>query len=257
MSKWKTKDILLREKLLDEHINELMEILRDAYKKSSERIINEILVLYNKIMDGENILVSDLYKFNRYYKLLNSVNEELARLGLYEEQEFNNKLTSLYIKNSKIVGESINFWTEIDDLTVEKALKHIWVSDGLTFSDRIWADKKQLVDEVMSGLIDCVATGSDPEILTHNLMERFDVSYSRASRLVRTELKHIEIQSTIDRYKAAGIEQYEYMTAEDDKVCDEAEYCKCLDGKIFPINDTEHLPPQHPNCRCSIRAVVG
>jgi hypothetical protein len=50
-----------------------------------------------------------------------------------------------------------------------------------------------------------------------------------------------------DRYKQAGVENIEWLTALDDKTCD---VCRGLDGQKFPI-DNHPIAPRHPRCRCS------
>lgn len=55
----------------------------------------------------------------------------------------------------------------------------------------------------------------------------------------------------VQAYQDAGIEEVEWITERDDRVCHE---CMDLDGKIFKIED---LPPKpHLNCRCKFRGII-
>ena len=87
------------------------------------------------------------------------------------------------------------------------------------------------------------------------LMKDMSSGYSQADRIARTELSYVQNQSTIDRYKQAGFTKYQYLTADD--CC--SEICSEKDGEIFNIDEAvvgENIPPLHPNCRCSILAVI-
>lgn len=87
-------------------------------------------------------------------------------------------------------------------------------------------------------------------------MERFDVSYSQADMLVRTEMAHIQTQASVDRYKDAGLTRYEFLADTDEKTCS---VCKALDGKVFSFAEAQvgvNMPPIHPRDRCSIIPVV-
>ena len=87
-------------------------------------------------------------------------------------------------------------------------------------------------------------------------MERFNVTYNQAKRITKTELSHILVQSAVDRYKAAGIDAYQFYTVEDERTCEE---CGALHGQIFPFLNAEigeNMPPIHPNCRCTILPII-
>ena len=52
-------------------------------------------------------------------------------------------------------------------------------------------------------------------------------------------------------YKEAGVAEYEYMAAVNERTCDT---CGALDGRRFKVDDAEpgvNYPPIHPNCRCT------
>lgn len=109
---------------------------------------------------------------------------------------------------------------------------------------------------LMKGLVESAAVGKPSEELKKTLMETFNVSYNEASRLVRTELSYIYNRSTWDKYKEAGIKQYRFLTAEDERTCEE---CSSLNNKVIDLDKAKvgkNYPPIHPNCRCTILAVI-
>ena len=248
---WKNAEVLAREKLLDISIDKLEALIKNAYLKQSDRILKDLLEVYETILrENETPLKSHLYQFNRYYDMLNKIQSRLNELGVYENLLFNEKLEELYINNQKIIDATYGLQSNIRTELVEETIKKVWVDDGLRFSDRIWKDKAALMEKLQEVMVDSVGSGKSIDRLTAELMEKFSVSYNEAKRLVRTEMAHTAIQSTIDKYKDAGVTRYRLLSEPD--CCEE---CSGLKEEVFPIDDTEHLPPEHPNCRCSILAV--
>jgi len=78
------------------------------------------------------------------------------------------------------------------------------------------------------------------------------IGITRATMMVRTETMDAVNSGVKDRYKQAGVDKVEWLTALDDKTCDE---CEELDGKTFSIDNTPECPA-HPNCRCTLLAVI-
>lgn len=257
-------DVLDRDNAyLNIELAKIKKILKKAYLESSEKMMNEILVLYDKILFDKNVLVSDLYRYNRLFKLNQSINEELNKLGFYQEKKIEESLVQMYIENSFAIGKSYGFISEIRPEIALEVVNSIWCKDGLMWKDRVWQKNIDLLrEDLVKGLINVASMGGSQEDLKFQLMKDFNISYNKATRLVRTELKHIMVKSAIDEYKREGRTRYEYLTAEDDEVCQkygiggEPLYCRNLDRKLFPIDDIEHLPPQHPNCRCSVMPVI-
>jgi hypothetical protein len=56
--------------------------LAKEYNRLFQKTKRDLLDLYYDITEtADEVLVSDLYKFNRYYDLLNNLNAELVKLG--------------------------------------------------------------------------------------------------------------------------------------------------------------------------------
>ena len=212
-----------------------------------------LLELYVSIL-GENgePLHSHLYQFNKYYEMLNKVQEELTKLGIRENRIFDDRLVKLYEDNSQIIGKQFNLGSDIRTRDVISIVKVDWVGDGMNYSDRIWNDKRKLANTIEEQLVECVATGKSPDKFAKVLMERFNVSYNNARRLARTEMAHTYNQAALDRYRQAGINEVQILEVIDDHTCEE---CRKLDKKIYPIN-TVPLLPVHPNCRGTYLAVI-
>jgi SPP1 gp7 family putative phage head morphogenesis protein len=80
---------------------------------------------------------------------------------------------------------------------------------------------------------------------------RFIPAQRRAMLIARTEIIRAFHQATIQEYRNWAIEgvyvQAEWMTAGDDRVC---EQCASMQGKIFTLDEIEPMIPAHPQCRC-------
>ena len=95
-------------------------------------------------------------------------------------------------------------------------------------------------------------TGAPPSDLKKALQERFNVSFSRADALVRTEMAHIQNEAAKKRYEDNNITEYEIWAPKDERQC---EHCGTLHRKRYPVGAS--LPvPAHPNCRCTVLPVV-
>lgn len=257
---WRTRDIIQREALLDKSIADTERELASQYKKTLNKVKRDMTALYDEIKaESENgtVQISDLYRFNRYYDLLNTINQSLLKLGLKEQLIYDRGLTNLYRQNEKLIGRQLGLAAAVDETAAEKVVKAIWCSDGQHWSDRIWAHKTDLANRLERGLIDCFSRGASHDELTKQIMDDFSVSFNNADRIARTELSYIQNQSTLDSYRAAGVTQYQYLAELDAKSCD---VCGSLDGQRFDLDAAEpgvNLPPLHPNCRCTILAVLN
>lgn len=226
--------------------------LAKEYRRCYNKTKRQLLDMYDEVIasteDG-TLLVSDLYKYNRFYDLLNNIQSNLLTLGDKEEQILEKRLTNMYKNNSKIIGNSIGFSPAVDENNVLNALKSIWCADGKNWTDRIWTNKTQLQEILKNGIVDSVARGASREELVADLMKNMNVGYYNANRLARTELSYVQNKSAMDKYAEAGITHYEVIVEDD--ACEE---CKKLLGKKFKVGQI--VVPVHPNCRCGVVAVI-
>jgi SPP1 gp7 family putative phage head morphogenesis protein len=78
---------------------------------------------------------------------------------------------------------------------------------------------------------------------------------TRASMIAVTEVTRAFQAGSIETWKASGVvDGWEFRTAEDEIVCPE---CEPLDEQVFPLDDEDHQPPLHVNCRCFGLPVVN
>ena len=91
-------------------------------------------------------------------------------------------------------------------------------------------------------------------LIKKQLNQILSISFYNARRITTTELSRLYNTSTLEKYKEAGVEEYQILAERDSRTCEE---CLKLDGKKFPITDLFDRPPFHPNCRCTILGVIN
>ena len=147
--------------------------------------------------------------------------------------------------------ESVEFHT-INTEMAQQIINQIWVADGKSWSQRIWEDTQLLAEQLNEQLIYTVVAGKPTSDLKKLLQERFNVSFSRADALVRTELAHIQTQAAKQRYQDYGIQMVEVWADADERRC---EHCGKLHKTRYPVGAAVPVPA-HPRCRCCILPVV-
>ena len=80
----------------------------------------------------------------------------------------------------------------------------------------------------------------------------FKTAQRRATLIARTETLRAHNEGRKVFYREVGIAKVKWMTAHDDRLCNE---CASLDGKVFKMDEVPG-PPKHPNCRCTVIAVI-
>ena len=106
---------------------------------------------------------------------------------------------------------------EIQEETVRKVLSKPWAADGRDFSARIWGQRDQLVNalqiEITRGLISHKGTGT----IAKRIAQRFNTSFSNASRLVETEVAYFQERGMLDSFAALGVGQVRLLAVLDNR----------------------------------------
>lgn len=110
------------------------------------------------------------------------------------------------------------------------------------------------ISEVLAG---GVVQGISPREIANRLTERVDkIGVVRASTIARTEVIAAHHAANIQEFKQAGIEGVEIVAEWATAGFNVCPLCEPLEGRIFKIEDIEHLIPRHPNCRCTAIPVL-
>lgn len=185
------------------------------------------------------------------------------RTQQYVEKAFGNELdvvdrlikksyTDGYYRTMFGIQKGFNVGFDVNGID-EKTLKNIvgkpWALDGKNFSDRIWASKQDMINELHSQLTRTCVLGKSPDWAINAISKKFDVSKNRARTLVQTEQAYFSSVAREDAFKELDVEEYEILATLDSRT---SNVCQELDNKVFSMNDFEvgvTAPPFHPNCR--------
>lgn len=232
--------------------------LKKYYGKSMERVIASFERTYDKLLlskeKGIDPTPADLYKLDAYWQMQAQLKIELNKLGDKQISAMS-KIFELHFFDIyySIALEGLESFNTISSGGAMALINQIWCADGKSWSTRVWDNTASLVNMLNDELLHCVITGQKTSYLKKQLQETFNVGYSRADTLVRTEMSHIQNQAAKKRYEDYGITQFQVWADKDERRCD---ICGKLHKKVYGINETVPIPA-HPNCRCSIIPVVN
>ena len=234
---WEERAIL-KDKLLEKDINKIEKKLLKLFKDTRKEVLNELKIIYADIEATE-------YEKYRIDSLVTSINMALDNLYQRNEEELTKAFIDLYCKFDKeaSIDLGVSFNT-INENLIREVIKTKW--SGLSFSERIWEHRRRLAFTIKSELSAGLTRGDSLQDISKKISEKFNTSYSNATRLVRTESCWVMNEATVNNYKENGIKEYEFMAFLDKKTSPQ---CRELDGEVISLEDAKagkNLPPLHP-----------
>ena len=163
--------------------------------------------------------------------------------GVFQDTYYH---TAYEIETGLEIGSSL---AQPDTRKIDTFINRPWAADGANFSDRIWTDKKKLVNTLNTELTQSIIRGEDPEKAIKSLSKTMGVSKNNAGRLIMTESAAVSSAAQKECFKELDVEQYQIVATLDSIT---SELCRSLDGKIFRMSEYETgvtAPPFHPWCR--------
>ena len=257
MSYWADRMAKSQDRLSKKNIAAIEAQIKKYYGNAARQIIADFEATYNKILaqqeEGKTPTPADLYKLDKYWAMQGQMRQELRKLGEKQIAALTKQFEVQFFDVYYSIGiEGAEAFSTIDKSMVDQLINQIWCADGKSWSQRIWGNTERLAEKLNEQLVNSLITGSKTSDLKRILQEEFNVSYSRADALVRTEMAHIQTQSAQQRYKDYGVEMVEVWVDEDEKTCP---ICAKHEGEKYPIN--ARMPvPFHPRCRCCMIPVV-
>ncbi len=148
----------------------------------------------------------------------------------------------------KGVGIGWDFFA-LDGKQINKVIKKPWAVDGKNFSERIWANRQKLVNELNNTLTQNIILGNDPQKAINEIARKMRTSKTNAGRLIMTEEAFFSSTAQKDCFSELDVEQFEIVATLDSKT---SEICRKLDGQHFKMSDWKNgvtAPPFHCWCR--------
>lgn len=257
MSYWADRIAKAQDEISKKSIAQIEKQLTKYYGNSMKRVIKDFEDTYNKILaqsaEGKEITPALLYRLDSYWKLQGQLKGELQKLGNRQISALSTAFELNFFEVYYALNiEGATAFSTIDRAGALQLINHIWAADGRSWSQRVWDNLEKLAATLNDELIHCVATGKKTTELKNILQERFNVSYSQADALVRTEIAHVQTQAAKQRYEDYGIQKVQIWADEDERRC---EVCGKLHKKIYLTGQQVPIPA-HPRCRCCIIPVV-
>ena len=258
MAYWDNRIAAAQDRVSQTTAKRIAAKMRKYYKNLAQVTINDFEATYNKLLatvtSGQQPTPADLYKLDKYWQMQAQLEQRLKSLNARSYKlmftEFKNNFMGVY---ESFNIQNIEAFSTIDEKAIEQVINQIWCADGKSWSQRLWENSAYLKQTLEEGLIQCVGTGKPSSYLKNLLMERFNVSYTRADVLARTELAHVQTMAAQQRYRDYGIREVELLVEPDARTCP---ICEKMSGKRYSINDRMPVP-LHPRCRCCMIPVVN
>lgn len=254
---WQDRMAAAQQALTNRTTKQIERKMRAYYKRAAEQVMADFESTYEKLLAtveaGKEPTPADLYKLDKYWKMQGQMKEELRKLGSRQIKALTEAFETNFFEVYYSLGmEGLSAFYTIDAEGARQLINQIWVADGKSWSQRVWENTEKLAQTLNDELINCVVSGKPTSSLKKVLQERFNVSYSAADSLARTELAHIQTQAAQQRYKDYGISKVQVWADPDERRC---EICGELHKKIYPAGAAIPIPA-HPRCRCTLIPVI-
>lgn len=241
------------------YIEQARQIVREAdikelKEKAKEYVKNKDLSpKANKEMRIYNLKM----KIARDELLQKYIDLELAKLGTKEEKLLEDRILNESIeeleRQSGILGKNL-----ISDNKMKTIAQQI-VNDSHTtahFSDYIWANIKELRNDLQNGINRSILRGQNPNAWKKDLFKHFKGRTQKAEfaarRLAVTETAIAQTKAGLISAKDNGYDKVIVIT--EPGACKD---CKPHDGNIVDIDEAkmgDNVPIWHPFCRCTVAA---
>lgn len=122
---------------------------------------------------------------------------------------------------------------------------------GELFSDRIWANKADMIDKLKGAIEDAMKGKTTIDKIARDIKATFNATAYESQRLARTEMGRVQVDAQEEIARNTGVKKVMWSATLDNKTND---YDASLDGEVWDI-DEDHPKPiydTHPNCRCCL-----
>lgn len=245
--------------------NEALKHLKGDDYKVWKKDLHDYMKEYNKLLKNAPLQAQKLYleietlsaksRISRLDSLKSQIDMELTKLIFRVENDSINALTSVYRDTFIEVTKDLGINPVVSRDKIKTVLDKPW--SGANFSQRLWSNTDKLAETVKQEIVNGMIQGINLQTMTKRVSERFETAKKNdVERLLRTEVNYTLNQATLDGYKEAGIEKYEFSATLDNRT---SQICSELHGNIFEIKNIAvglNYPPMHPRCRSTTIPII-
>ena len=163
-------------------LNELKWDINEYIKYGKE---NGIDLIWRKELENASAKVH----ISRLNGLMLQIKEQVEKLYTLQEEDTSKFIIDSYrdtyyttayeLQKGYNVGFNINV---LDDILIKKLISKPWATDNMTFSDRIWKNKKELIHILENDLTQSILKGEAPDQVIEKISKTFKTSRSKAGR---------------------------------------------------------------------------
>jgi SPP1 gp7 family putative phage head morphogenesis protein len=212
---------------------------------------NEEMALYNVTM-----------RTNRLELLEAKIHLQTVALANQEEFMLQNHLAKEYLKELEYQSGILGFTIPSDE-RLNELMRAAREADfyGANFSERIWANQKEMQDELENVVRRTVLRGENPRVSARNLTDLVSDTVKNKTRaaqnLAITETARVMSEASKESYKRGGYPKYVFISEADEKVC---KVCGGMHNQVYKVEDGQpgkNMEPMHVGCRCYTAAYAG
>ena len=251
----------------DNNLNyhDALKLLKGDEYKVWKKDLHDYMKEYNKLLKTAPLEAKKLYleietlsarsRMSHLDSLRAQIDMELIKVSSNVDGIAKNTLASIYRDTYTEVTKDLGINVIVSPEKIKTVLDRPW--SGANFSERIWNNTDKLAQTVKQEIVNGMIQGINLQTMTKRVSERFETAKKNdVERLLRTEVNYTLNQATLDGYKEAGIEKYEFSATLDSRT---SQICSELNGEIFEIKKIAvglNYPPMHPRCRSTTIPII-
>ncbi len=245
--------------------HDALKLLKGDEYKVWKKDLHDYMNEYNKLLKTAPLEAKKLYleietlaargRMSHLDSLKAQVDMEMVKLIFGVEDSAKNTLTSVYRDTFIEVTKDLGINAIVSRDKIKAVLDRPW--SGANFSERLWTNTDKLAQTVKQEIVNGMIQGINLKTMTKRVSERFETAKKNdVERLLRTEVNYVLNQATLDGYKEAGVEKYEFSATLDSRT---SQICSELHGEVFEIKKIAvglNYPPMHPRCRSTTIPII-
>ena len=245
--------------------HDALKLLKGDEYKVWKKDLHDYMKEYSNLLKTAPLEAKKLYleietlsarsRMSRLDSLRAQIDMELIKVSSGADETVKNTLTSIYRDTYTEVTKDLGINAIVSRDKIKAVLDRPW--SGANFSERLWGNTDKLAQTVKQEIVNGMIQGINLQTMTKRVSERFETAKKNdVERLLRTEVNYTLNQATLDGYKEAGIEKYEFSATLDSRT---SQICSELNGEIFEIKKIAvglNYPPMHPRCRSTTIPIV-
>lgn len=245
--------------------NEALKLLKGDDYKVWKKDLHDYMKEYKNLLKTAPLDAQKLYleietlsaksRISHLDSLKAQIDMEFTKLIFGVEETGKNALNSVYRDTFIEVTKDFGINAIVSRDKIKTVLDKPW--SGANFSQRLWSNTDKLAQTVKQEIVNGMIQGINLKTMSKRVSERFETAKKNdVERLLRTEVNYTLNQATLDGYKKAGVEKYEFSATLDSRT---SQICSELHGEVFEIKKIAvgiNYPPMHPRCRSTTIPII-